>query len=56
MARILVVDDDSLIRDLLTTVLEEESDHDVIVASNGQEALDRLTRSMRSSVMSTCPS
>lgn len=42
MARILVVDDDSVIRELLVTVLEEESDHQVIVASNGQEALDQL--------------
>lgn len=42
MARILIVDDDSVIRELLVTVLEEESGHDVIVAGNGQEALDRL--------------
>lgn len=42
MARILVVDDDSMIRDLLVAVLEDESDYDVIVASNGQEALDQL--------------
>jgi CheY-like chemotaxis protein len=42
MARILVVDDDSVIRELLTAVLEEESDHEVIVAGNGQEALERL--------------
>jgi CheY-like chemotaxis protein len=42
MARILVVDDDSVIRELLTAVLEEESDHDVVVAGNGQEALERL--------------
>lgn len=44
MAKILIVDDDSVIRELLTTVLEEESDHEVIVASNGQEALDRLQK------------
>jgi CheY-like chemotaxis protein len=43
MARILVVDDDSVIRELLAAVLEEESDHQVILAANGQEALDRLT-------------
>jgi CheY-like chemotaxis protein len=42
MATILVVDDDSVIRELLATVLEEESDHHVILACNGQEALDRL--------------
>lgn len=42
MANILVVDDDSVIRELLVAVLEEESGHQVIVASNGQEALDRL--------------
>jgi CheY-like chemotaxis protein len=42
MARILVVDDDSVIRELLETVLEEESDHQVIVAANGQEALHQL--------------
>jgi len=42
MATILVVDDDSVIRELLAAVLEEESDHSVIVAANGQEALDRL--------------
>jgi two-component system, chemotaxis family, chemotaxis protein CheY len=42
MARILVVDDDSVIRDMLAMVLAEESDHDVIVAANGQEALDQL--------------
>jgi CheY-like chemotaxis protein len=44
MARILVVDDDSVIRELLVEVLEDESDHEVIVASNGQEALDQLGR------------
>jgi adenylate cyclase len=40
---ILVVDDDSVIRELLAAVLEEESEHDVIVAANGQEALDQLS-------------
>jgi two-component system chemotaxis response regulator CheY len=43
MATILVVDDDSVIRELLAAVLEEESDHEVIVAANGQEALDQLS-------------
>ncbi|HYI16881.1 MAG TPA: response regulator [Thermomicrobiales bacterium] len=42
MARILVVDDDSVIRELLVEVLEGESDHEVIVAANGQAALDQL--------------
>lgn len=42
MARILVVDDDSVIRELVAAVLEEESDHRVVLAANGREALDRL--------------
>jgi CheY-like chemotaxis protein len=42
MAHILVVDDDSVIRELLVEVLEEESGHHVIAASNGQEALEQL--------------
>jgi CheY-like chemotaxis protein len=42
MAHILVVDDDSVIRELLVEVLAEESGHHVIVASNGQEALRQL--------------
>lgn len=42
MAKILVVDDDSVIRELLVEVLAEESGHEVIVASNGQVALDQL--------------
>jgi CheY-like chemotaxis protein len=42
MARILVVDDDAAIRDLLTAVLGGEAEHDVIVAENGCDALDRL--------------
>jgi CheY-like chemotaxis protein len=42
MARILVVDDDSVIRELLVEVLEEESGYEVIVAANGQAALDQL--------------
>src|SRR4051794_7048408 len=44
MASILVVDDDSVIRELLAAVLEEESEHQVHVAANGQEALDVLER------------
>ncbi|HUG14115.1 MAG TPA: response regulator [Thermomicrobiales bacterium] len=42
MATILVVDDDFRILDLLTDVLESESDHTVIAATNGREALQRL--------------
>jgi CheY-like chemotaxis protein len=42
MATILVVDDDSVILELLIAVLEDESDHTVVAASNGSEALDRL--------------
>jgi CheY-like chemotaxis protein len=42
MATILVVDDDSVIRELLAVVLEEESEHNVVLAANGKEALDRL--------------
>lgn len=42
MATILVVDDDSVILELVTAVLEDESDHTVIAASNGQQALERL--------------
>ena len=42
MAKILVVDDDSVIRDMLAAVLTEESEHEVVLAANGQEALDRL--------------
>jgi two-component system chemotaxis response regulator CheY len=42
MARILVVDDDAAIREMVSAVLSEESDHDVVLASNGRDALDRL--------------
>lgn len=42
MARILVVDDDPVIRELLAEVLQDESDHSVIVAANGQDALNVL--------------
>ncbi len=45
MARILVVDDDSVIRELVATVLEEESDHTVVLAENGKDALARLAES-----------
>lgn len=42
MARVLVVDDDYAIRDMLITLIEEETDYDVASAGNGQEALDVL--------------
>jgi two-component system NtrC family sensor kinase len=41
--RILVVDDEDSIQKLLTGVLEMDG-HDVQVANNGREALDRLQR------------
>lgn len=41
MARILVIDDSSIIRDLLTDFLPELG-HDVATASNGLEGLERL--------------
>lgn len=47
MARILVVDDDAVIREMLEAVLTEESDHEVVLAANGQEALDQLRTSER---------
>jgi CheY-like chemotaxis protein len=42
MARILVVDDDAAIREMVSVVLNEESGHEVVVASNGRDALDQL--------------
>lgn len=45
MERVLVVDDDAVIRDLLAAILEEETDYEVIQAANGREALDRLAES-----------
>ncbi len=41
MAKILLVEDDELVRDMLTQVLQRAS-HEVIVAANGEEATDRL--------------
>jgi DNA-binding response OmpR family regulator len=43
MARILVVDDDPAIRQLLTDVLEIEG-HDVVVACDGEAAVDTFER------------
>ncbi|MFN2615175.1 MAG: response regulator [Actinomycetota bacterium] len=40
MARILVVDDEPVIRELIATVLTLEAEHDVTQASNGTEALE----------------
>lgn len=41
MAKILLVEDDNLVRDMLTQVLERAS-HEVICATNGEEATDVL--------------
>lgn len=41
MARVLVVEDDPSIRDLVVTVLEEEG-FDVSAAANGEDALNQL--------------
>lgn len=43
MARILVVEDDSLVRSMLQQMLERE-EHDVAVASDGAEALKALNK------------
>jgi DNA-binding NtrC family response regulator len=41
MAKILLVEDDDLVRDMLTQVLERAS-HQVVVAANGEEATEVL--------------
>ncbi len=41
--RILVVDDDEMVRSLLQRTLEKAG-YDVITAANGQEALDRMSQ------------
>ena len=41
MAKILLVEDDELVRDMLTQVLQRAS-HEVIAAANGEEATQRL--------------
>lgn len=41
MAKILLVEDDNLVRDMLTQVLQR-ADHQVISATNGEEATDYL--------------
>lgn len=43
MARVLVVDDDYAIREMLTVLLEEETGHEVLAAANGREAWDLLS-------------
>jgi signal transduction histidine kinase len=43
VARILVVEDEDFVRDLMREILEESAHH-VITASNGNEALDLLSR------------
>lgn len=45
MAKILLVEDDDLVRDMLTQVLERAS-HQVIVATNGEEATEKLSKEM----------
>ena len=41
MAKILLVEDDNLVRDMLTQVLQRAS-HEVVCATNGEEASDYL--------------
>lgn len=54
MATILVIDDERLIRDLLQMVLRRHG-HEVLVASNDQEALDLFTRRRpRLTIMDVC--
>lgn len=43
MAKILLVEDDDLVRDMLTQVLERAS-HSVICAANGEEATEYLKK------------
>lgn len=43
MAKILLVEDDELVRDMLAQVLQRAS-HEVITASNGEEAADVLKK------------
>lgn len=44
MARVLVVDDDYAIREMLTVLIAEEADHEVLTAANGREALTVLAQ------------
>ena len=44
MARILLVEDDNLVRDMLTQVLQRAS-HEVVCATNGEEATEYLRKS-----------
>ena len=43
IVRVLVVDDEETVRGLLQRVMKEEG-YDVVTASNGQEALDAITK------------
>lgn len=43
MAKILLVEDDNLVRDMLTQVLQR-ADHQVVVATNGEEATEYLRK------------
>lgn len=51
MAKILLVEDDDLVRDMLTQVLQRAS-HEVITASNGDEATEQL-RNQKPDIMVT---
>lgn len=42
MAKLLVVDDDAYIRELYLKTFKLQPDYEVVTASDGQEALDRL--------------
>ena len=43
MAKILLVEDDDLVRDMLTQILQRAS-HEVICATNGEEAMEYLKK------------
>ncbi len=51
MAKILLVEDDNLVRDMLTQVLQR-ADHQVVTAANGEEATEYL-RKERPDIMVT---
>jgi chemosensory pili system protein ChpA (sensor histidine kinase/response regulator) len=42
MARVLIVDDDLAIREMLTALIEQETQHETLAADNGREALRAL--------------
>ena len=51
MARILVIDDDSMIRDLLREMLEQDG-HDVVEAEDGEEGV-RISHQARADLVIT---